>query len=152
MLSAVEPVTGRTAADGAVFDSAAAGEALTSAALVGEIGASDRTKTAVVLVGESVVTKDAVVFVDASDVSAAPGPDIVAPAGDGGAGATVVVVVVVGAAVAAVVAVVVVPHGGWLITKLPNPVMSVPAGNVIVADVIVKLPVWLTVLLRKCAV
>jgi len=37
-------------------------------------------------------------------------------------------------------------------TKLPKPVMSEPAGNVIVAAVMVKLPTWLWVLSRKWAV
>jgi len=49
------------------------------------------------------------------------------------------------------VVVVLVPHGGWLITNLPYPVMSVPAGKFMVPDVTVKVPDWWSVLSRKCA-
>jgi hypothetical protein len=103
---------------------------------VGETGAWETTKIGVVVVGADAPerTKVVVVVVGATVVVVV--------------GATVVVVV--GATV--VVVVVTVPHGEWLMTKFPNPVMSLPAGKVMVTEVIVKFPDWLTVLLRKCAV
>lgn len=166
------PVTGRLTVDGCDAVVVGASEATD---VVVTTGASDATLVvvvgsvvlgAVVVVAASVVVGASVVVVD--DVVV--GASVVVVVDDVVVGASVVVVVVdvvvvddvvVGASVVVVVVDVevvevvvadVVPHGTWLIRNWPKPVMSVPAGNVIVADVMVKLPVWFTVLFKKWAV